>query len=271
MGKLITVNDLIHNIDQIQTRNKLWKTITKHEMEFVSTKDHPFLGFKGIFMNPSGNKEAPNVPKPTNGYFWDMAYRPNGQNPVHIFARDRLSGKYLFITQPRVPLKGKMVVSVPAGLMNPKIKTIDDVNAELNNQYQKKLKTWMEKGKIGTEPPKPEPVPRNFAVWNNNLGLITALMELKQETGYYPNSPKACKIVSPHLMPKSAGMTDESATVVECKLNKKMQGTQQNEKGEDIDFLWMKPKQFIQTMKKVDASKVVAEYDTWMYMWNKKS
>ena len=66
------------------------------------------LGFKG--------RKVAGLPGKKD-WFWDFAYRPNGQNPVHIIAKDEKTKKYLLIMQPRAPFEGKrFILSFPAGL-----------------------------------------------------------------------------------------------------------------------------------------------------------
>ena len=208
---------------------------------------------KGTRVGVKGRKI--NAEKPFN---WDIAYRIPSTNPVSIIATNEKKDKYLFVTQVRPPLEGKkLVLSFPAGLIEPE-NTIEKLNQNIIKKTEKRslaLKKSIE----------PELVPKMFKTWEKEPALLTALLELKEETGFFP---KSCKIISDpkNPMPKSAGLTNESDNVVECIVNPKSVNNPIPEKTEDIGFIWLSPNEFLDVVKKMPKDKVAVENNAWMYM-----
>lgn len=104
-------------------------------------------------------------------------------------------------------------------------------------------------------------------VWSFPAGLTegetigtTALNELRQETGY--DFEKELSRSPP--LPKSAGMSDEINTLVECKLGKA--GAQELEATELIGVHLMTPQQVIDLQESLDPEKEVISSGLWSYM-----
>nr|MDO8115403.1 NUDIX hydrolase [Candidatus Sigynarchaeota archaeon] len=88
-----------------------------------------------------------------------------------------------------------------------------------------------------------------------------ALRELKEETGY-----EGTVISTSPLMPKSAGLTSESTTVVFCEVDPAAVGKTEMEQTEDIQSFWMTPVQFMAMIAAMDPVKMAVESDCWNYM-----
>jgi len=90
-------------------------------------------------------------------------------------------------------------------------------------------------------------VPVNAEVIEFPAGLVdkgetleeAALRELKEETGYLA---KILSVSPP--TPKSAGLTNEQATIVLCETNESQQGKTSLEDSEDITSFWIHPSEF---------------------------
>ena len=70
-------------INKLIGKNKLSSQITD---DYEIYKENRYLGFKGRKMQNGGGS-----------WMWDMAYRPNGQDPVHIIAENKRNGKFLLV------------------------------------------------------------------------------------------------------------------------------------------------------------------------------
>jgi hypothetical protein len=193
-----------------------------------------------------------------NGFLWDMAFRPSAQNPVHVITKDHKSDKYLFIIQPRSPLN-KLVISSPAGLINPKISF-----SELREKFSDDKETLKKLSEF-------ESMPKFKKGSIEDKEMITALAELKEETGILPLDLNR---ISPNPLPKSAGMTDESAVIIEAIVDKKKWGKSKFDVDkfgnivEDIKYVWLSPEKYIEVCKKMPKNLIVAELETWMYMYS---
>jgi len=188
-------------VAKLIAKNKVSNAMTD-EIEIVV--EHKFLGLKSRSMG---------------AWKWDYAYRPNGQNPVHIIAKEKKTKKYLLILQPRAPINGKnLVLSFPAGLID--------------------------KGETAKE---------------------AAIREMIEETGFTPENVISYK----KQFPKSAGLTNESAFVVECDVNGKNKNKPKLEPDEDIYSLWMSIEEFWESYPKM-AENIVIEYDLFMFMLGKR-
>lgn len=281
MGKKIeNPFDLVTNVDQFIRENKQVKRYTDEMITMVpiqpDTKaammqdaNHPMW----TALSPEKNKFLNyGARKMTEGPNWAMAYRPTNQgmqaNPVSVLAENDC-GEFLFIVQPRATLrdakavdnlpKAKLVISLPAGLREPTA-TIDSLNTKLTAKAQQAGKT----PKLIPDVFKSDPRYKDPA-------MLTALLELKEETGYFPLNPDACEKLTPIDVPKTAGLTDEADAVVKCKVDSDAMGENMNEKTEDISFFWMKPEAFMDLTQKIgnDANakeKITVEYNAWMYM-----
>ena len=237
MGKQLTISDITDSdkIQKLVNENKLAQKFTNQYKSFGKGKH---IGIKGRIL--------------TTGKDWDIAYRIDNVNPVSIIAKDTKTNKYLFVVQPRASLEGKkLVLSFPAGLIE-KENSITKLNQKITEKATKLGK-------------KPELVPKKFHKYEKEPALLTGLLELKEETGYFPQS---CKMVSDpkNPMPKSAGLTNESDNVIKCSMNPKSQSNQMNEKGEDISFIWLTPTEFLKTVKKMDSDHITVENNAWNYM-----
>lgn len=242
---LQTELDAVNN--QSNVCKKLVNPQWKNWIDYNRASNHRFLTFK--------------TRKMTEGPHWDIATRPerNGMqlNPVSVLARNS-KGEYLFIIQPRPALKGKqMVVSLPAGLREPNA-TIASLNEKIKQKAQRS----------GIQP---DLVPERFQIdpAYNDPVMLTALLELKEETGFYPQQ---CRIITPVGldMPKSAGMSDEADAIVFCDVDERVEGMDMNEKAEEIDFFWLKPQEFMSFVGKVARNdrarqNVKIEYNAYLY------
>ncbi|MFW9994977.1 MAG: NUDIX domain-containing protein [Candidatus Odinarchaeota archaeon] len=81
-----------------------------------------------------------------------------------------------------------------------------------------------------------------------------ALRELKEETGYTATIEK----ISPFL-PKSAGLTNESAVLVFCSTDESKKGTTSEETTENIVTFWLHPDEFFDYIKSQKKVKVAIE------------
>ncbi|HME53144.1 MAG TPA: NUDIX hydrolase [Candidatus Lokiarchaeia archaeon] len=88
-----------------------------------------------------------------------------------------------------------------------------------------------------------------------------ALRELKEETGYH-GTVKATST----LMPKSAGLTTESATVVFCEVDPAAVGKTEMEETEEIQSFWLTPAAFKKMIAKMNLETTCVELDTWNYI-----
>jgi 8-oxo-dGTP pyrophosphatase MutT (NUDIX family) len=176
----------------------------------------------------------------TNGYFWDIAYRPNAQNPVHIIPYDFVTGNYLLIVQPRASVN-KFVISFPAGLVDPKLTGKDLILKYANDLESDHLKSLIE---VESDPI-----------------LLTAINELKEETGYFPLSLNKTRFACP----KSAGMTDESGTIVFASVDSLKWGKSRLEKSEDIHYLWLPIEDILGLMHFISPEFLVFEMETFIY------
>jgi ADP-ribose pyrophosphatase len=88
-----------------------------------------------------------------------------------------------------------------------------------------------------------------------------ACRELQEETGY-----ECAKVlsVSP-LLPKSAGLTDESTYQVQCIVSDKP-GAQHLEETENIETFWMTPRAFYKKAMTLDVKKYAVENETWNFI-----
>lgn len=199
--------------------------------------------------------------KTINGRYWDMAYRPHGKNPVHIITQDYRTGKFLFILQPRSPVK-KFVLSSPAGLIDKKnFSTLleeyknEPETIQKINQFKNDKKFYRSDKMIES---------------NEDIEYINAIAELKEETGFLPIDIFK---ISPHALPKSAGLTDESGIMFYAIVDYRDWGNSKfdvDSKGkviEDIKYIWLSAKNYLECCKKMDSSIIVAELETWMFMF----
>jgi len=91
----------------------------------------------------------------------------------------------------------------------------------------------------------------------------TVRKEMREETGY---DVKKITSISPFLS-KSAGLTDESSKLAQCVLGKK--GDIEPEETEDIEVLFMSPKEVIRLGRRIDPDKEVISSGLWSYMLGK--
>ena len=88
-----------------------------------------------------------------------------------------------------------------------------------------------------------------------------ALRELREETGY------SADIISIREgLPKSAGLTSESTSLVFCETDEIAWSEPDMDDTEEITSMWMKPSVFFDFIKGVDPNKVRVAYDTYCYM-----
>ena len=158
-------------------------------------------------------KESTYLDKTGKEQKWSYIERQNATTVVSVICKAKNSTKYLFISQPRVPIN-KIVVSFPAGLVDP-----------------------------GESPGE------------------AALRELKEETGY-----QGTVISTSTLMPKSAGLTTESASVVFCEVDPAAVGKSAMEETEDIQSFWLTPSAFMSMIATMNHDTTCVEMDTWNYM-----
>ena len=112
-------------------------------------------------------------------------------------------------------------------------------------------------------------VPINKIVISFPAGLVdqgetpeqAALRELKEETGYQGTVTSTST-----LMPKSAGLTTESATVVFCEVDPAAVGKTAMEETEEIQSFWLTPEAFNKLVAAMNPETTCVELDTWNYM-----
>jgi hypothetical protein len=242
-------------LEKIMNTKALWDSfdLAKRTSTFEKIYiENPKLGFKAIFIGNSKEDISPdNTERPTNGRFWDYAYRPSGQNPVHILTKAYNSDKYLFVLQPRPPLR-TIIISSPAGLIETNL-TMKVLKKDFCNTEKEcnQLTTLIKKDK------------------KLNVILLNGIKELKEESGYFPLSIKALHKLK---LPKSAGMTDESAyfcyaTVDPLKIGK---GKLDIDKKtglptEEIKYIWLTPKEYIYLLEKANGEYLLGEMGDYMY------
>ncbi len=158
-------------------------------------------------------KEATYLDKTGAEQKWQYIERQKNTKVVTVVCKAKGSTKYLFISQPRVPVN-KIVVSFPAGLVDA-----------------------------------------------GELAEVAALRELKEETGY-----DGKVLGTSTLMPKSAGLTSESATVVSCVVDPAAVGKTEMEQTEDIQHFWLTPAAFMKMIATMDTKTMAVESDCWNYM-----
>nr|MDO8084404.1 NUDIX hydrolase [Candidatus Sigynarchaeum springense] len=158
-------------------------------------------------------KEATYLDKTGAEQKWQYIERQKDTKVVTVVCKAKRSNKYLFISQPRVPVN-KVVVSFPAGLVDA-----------------------------------------------GESAEIAALRELKEETGY-----DGKVIATSTLMPKSAGLTSEAATVVSCVVDPAAVGKTEMEQTEDIQHFWLTPAAFMKMVATMDPKSMAVESDCWNYM-----
>lgn len=246
MKKQLQKEDLTDSVkvDSLLKDNAMAQIMTDEYLEFGKGKR---IGVKGRKMND-----------PKGSFTWDIAYRIPLTNPVSIIAKDETGEKYLFVIQLRPTLEGKkLVISFPAGLIES-----DNTIAKLNQKIiERTKKRSLSLGKEII----PSLVPDQFKIFESEPALLTALLELKEETGFFPIS---CKLISnpKNPMPKSAGLTNESDNVVECIVDSKSVSDPIPEKTEDIAIIWLSPMEFLTLIEQLPSEKVVVENNAWMYM-----
>lgn len=246
MKKQLQKEDLTDpaKVDSLLNDNSMAQIMTDEYIEFGKGKR---IGVKGRKMND-----------PKGSFTWDIAYRIPLTNPVSIIAKDENGEKYLFVIQLRPTLDGKkLVLSFPAGLIE-----ADNTIAKLN---QKIIERTKKRSLVLKKEIKPDLVPDQFKALESEPALLTALLELKEETGFFPIS---CKLISnpKNPMPKSAGLTNESDNVVECIVDSKSVSDPIPEKTEDIAIIWLTPMEFLALVEQLPSEKVVVENNAWMYM-----
>lgn len=104
-------------------------------------------------------------------------------------------------------------------------------------------------------------------VWSFPAGMTegmnvggTALKELREETGY---APVEGSVTFSKPLPKSAGLTNETSTLAECKLGK--QGEQELEITESIKIALMTPEEIIEMGKSLPDDEYMSS-GLWSYM-----
>lgn len=113
-------------------------------------------------------------------------------------------------------------------------------------------------------------VPLNKTIIEFPAGLVdegetladAALRELKEETGY------TGEVVSMSLeTPKSAGLTNETTTIVECLVDEDRKEDTSLEESEDIHSFWMTPGELVDYFESIDKEKYMLSNDVAMYCW----
>ncbi|MEX2680019.1 MAG: NUDIX domain-containing protein [Candidatus Sigynarchaeota archaeon] len=172
----------------------------KEIKEIAGTK---WLSFKeAIYLDKTGAEQK-----------WQYIERQKDTMVVTVVCKAKGSNKYLFISQPRVPVN-KVVISFPAGLVDA-----------------------------------------------GESAEVAALRELKEETGYDG------KVVATSMfMPKSAGLTSETTTVVSCMVDPAAVGKTEMEQTEDIQHFWLTPAAFMKMIATMDQRTMAVESDCWNYM-----
>lgn len=90
----------------------------------------------------------------------------------------------------------------------------------------------------------------------------TAARELEEETGY-----RIKRIISKSpLLPKSAGLTDESTYQIQCIVDERNVGRQKLERSENIEFFWASPLEFLEIVRNMDLNEFAVENDTWSFV-----
>jgi hypothetical protein len=158
-------------------------------------------------------KHATYLDKNENEQHWDYISRNDNRQIVTVVCRSRRYNKFLFISQPRVPINN-IEISFPSGLID--------------------------KGESPGQ---------------------AALRELKEETGYVGEVLSVST-----LCPKSAGLSNESNFIVECKVNEQAIQQSEMEETEDIQSFWKTPTQLMKFIREMNSKEISVSSNVYNFV-----